>query len=713
MSVQSTLASAQKYAIEEVVVTAQKREQNLQEVPISVSAITERGLEKAGVSSTQDLNVVVPGLNVTQQLSSIAPILRGIGNYNSAPGAEGAIAMYVDGIYMPDAYGGLMSLANIDRIEVLRGPQGTLFGRNATGGLIHIITKTPSHENGGRFSISYGSQDTVEAKLYGTVGLSETVASDLGIFVRNQGDGFGENLVTGNKAIYRDEFVAKTKTLIEPSDGTRITLMADYSNSESDLGVARKPAEGTVTILGTPPVGKFHDVNRAQDDYSEREEWGGAARFEKEINSLDVLASLSYRESETDFTTDQGEGPVAFIPTMLPVMSNSVTGEFQVKSSDSDSVEWITGLYFFDSKDGVYPLGLSGPGFTALSGGGLSASDKTAEQATRSYSIFGESRISLGENTDITAGLRFTYDDREYYSQTVLTQVSGDQINQPSIRKDDVFKEPSWRLSINHYFNNDFMAYGSYSRGFKSGMYSTFSADGDRVDAETLDAFEIGFKSEFFENRIRLNGASYFYQYNDLQLTTQVAGANVLTNAAKAESKGVELELVAALSEHWELNSNVAWNSAKFKSFPLADITTTNPSLQECTPGVPASATPNCVSKGSVAGRSLPRAPELTFSVGLSYEREVTHGTLGGNINYYYNDGFYNDFANRFEQDSYNLINGRLFLNTGMNSQYTISLYGKNLMDEEYYSYATTTAFGDIISPAFGRQVGIEFSYEF
>lgn len=177
----SDRTSSASGGIEEITVTAQKRSENLQRVPVAVTAITSESLSSTGVATTTELNVAVPSLNITQQLATIAPIIRGIGNYNAAPGAEGAVATYVDGVYQPDAYGAILSLANIERIEVLRGPQGTLFGRNATGGLIHIITRTPSHDTSGDISVGYGNRQTFEGTAYFTGGFADAVAADLSV----------------------------------------------------------------------------------------------------------------------------------------------------------------------------------------------------------------------------------------------------------------------------------------------------------------------------------------------------------------------------------------------------------------------------------------------------------------------------------------------------------------------------------------------------
>lgn len=691
--------------LEEVVVTAQKRQESLQDVAISVSAVTERGLEKSGISTTDDLSVVVPGLNVTRQLSSFAPILRGIGNYIAAPGAEGAIATYVDGIYLPSAYGSVMSLANIERVEVLRGPQGTLFGRNATGGLIHVITKTPDHEFGGRYSISYGSQDTVESKFYVTGGLSDNVAMDLSIFYRDQGDGFGKNLVTGSNTVFRDELAVKSKMLIDVSDRTSITLMADYAESETDAGLNRRAFEGTVNLLGEAPPSDFHDLAVARDHVSENETWGLAGRVETAFDSFDLLASLSYRETDVDFSTDQSEGSVPFIDIQLPTESETTTAELQIKSNTNSKIQWIGGLYYFDNVAGVYPFLITGPGVPFDSNG------ITNEQESESWSVFGEVGIDLTKSTKLTVGARYTEDKRDYSSQTTILPSPPFPGALPAFKDDEKWTEPSWRVSLDHRLNDEVMVYASYSRGFKSGIYNLFGGPLPPVDPEILDAFEVGFKSEFMDGRVRLNGAAYYYEYDGLQLTFQIEGASVLLNAANAKTQGVEFELQAALTDTIELNSNIAWNDSEFLDFPVAELTT-----RRGAPGCPANnPTPNCSVEGSAKGNSLPRAPELTANIGLSYEEDFEAATVGAHVTYYYNDGFYNEFSNRdnYQQDSYSLINGGAFVAFGNAREWRLFLYFKNLTDEEYFTYGTATALGDYIAPAFGRQYGFGIDYSF
>ena len=711
---------ADETVLEEIVVTAKKRAQNLQDVPIAITALSSETLNNAGIKTTEDLTVAVPGLNVSRQLSTVAPILRGVGNYSVSPGFEGAVAVYVDEVYIPSAHASMFSLANIDRVEVLRGPQGTLFGRNATGGLIHVITKTPSTEATGSVSISYASQDTVEARLYAAGGLSDGVSADIGVFFREQGDGFGTNLATGNDALYRDELAARTKIYFD-FDRSELLLSADYAESESDFGVNRRPAEGTSTLFGTPPSADFFDVNLSDDHHADNEQWGISAKYTHEFDGFDAVALVSHRELDVSLSTDQAEDPMPFISADLTIEGESRTAELRFQSTGDGRLEWVIGGYYVESEDAVTPVDLSGLGILGATarapGGPFAVFSRTGVQDTTSLALFGEVVWSLDDRSSLTLGARYTEDEKDFDQQTIITAGPGSPLGAgtsfpaPAYQDSKTFKEPSWRISIDRAMGDErnHLVYASISHGFKSGLYNTFEEgpNAGPVDPEILDAYEIGFKSEFANKRVRLNGAAFFYDYQDLQLTTQIAGVSVIRNAAQAESMGLELEMLAALTDELELNVTTAYVDTEFKSFSAAEITSPNPTRGPCPASPPGF--PNCSIFGEASGNQLPRAPEFEFSAGVTYQGTTSLGDLLIALNAYYNDGSYQDFANRVKFDSYTIINATAAFIFGEGDQYTVRLFGQNLGDEKYYSYATATAFGDIAAAAPGREFGIAF----
>ena len=573
--------------IEEVVVTAKKREQNLQDVPIAITALSADSLTKTGIKTTEDLSISVPGLNVSRQLSGIAPFLRGVGTASAAPGHEGAVAVYVDEVYQPSAYGSIFSLANVERVEVLRGPQGTLFGRNATGGLIHVVTKNPSQETSGNVSIGYGSQDTVEGQLYATTGLSENIAADISLYVRDQGEGFGTNLATGSDALYRDEYTARTKLLFD-YDTTQVVLSADYGKSESDFGLARRVMAGGFTVRGTPAPADFFDVNRAEDAGSENEQWGISARLTQNFDSFDLIAIASHRQVDVAFNMDQGDDSLPFLVAENETYSDSYSAEIRLQSTDDSRLEWTLGAFYFNDEAAWDPFILSGPGFIALSGGASSARALNSIQESDSVAVFGEVVWALDDVTNLTAGYRYTEDDKDFKTVTTVFPVGAPAgVAHPAYTDSASFSEPSWRLTIDRKFmDDDLLVYATVSRGFKSGVFNTNDATSGPVDPELLDSYEIGLKATVAD-RVRINGAAFFYEYDDLQLQTQIQGQSILANAAEAESKGVELEVAATVNEEIDVNMAVAWTDGEFKDFPGAQLTTPNTAFPAPCPAGP------------------------------------------------------------------------------------------------------------------------------
>ena len=241
--------AAQSSVLEEIVVTAQKRAESLQEVPIAVSAFTSEVLEQSGVTSTMDLTMVTPGLQVIRALGSPQFSLRGISAATVAAGNENSIATYVDGVYMPSMAGNNFAFNNLERVEVLKGPQGTLFGRNATGGLINVVTKTPSQESTGNVEVSYGNYETTGVNAYFSGGLTDTIAADLAVLYSDQNDRFGTNINTGNDRGFSKTQAIRSKVVFDASDATTVTFALGYSEYDTDMGLNRQLPAGLSELM--------------------------------------------------------------------------------------------------------------------------------------------------------------------------------------------------------------------------------------------------------------------------------------------------------------------------------------------------------------------------------------------------------------------------------------------------------------------------------
>ena len=711
--------------IEEVVVTAQRKEQSVQDVPIAITALSEDALRSSGVTSTRDLQMVTPGLTYGRQLSSAVPFIRGIGTQTTSAGQDASVSTYVDDVYYSQSTGAILTLANIERIEVLKGPQGTLFGRNATGGLMHVITKDPSQETSANIELSYGDYDTTGANFYGTTGISDSVAADLSIYYKDQGEGFGDNTVTGNDVNATEELLLRSKWEINLSDTTDIKLAFDYSDTETSQGVSQRMAPGTLgadglfffTVFTTPvsagglglgpaaaaPLaasmatgfsGDYYDVNATIDPLAEIEQWGASIRVDHSFGELEFTSITAYRESDglQTFSQDQTVTP-NLLGVSLDEYTETFTQEFRLSAS-TENFDWIAGLYLLDEEAAYDNAALSGLFLAPLSN-----IVDTAVQETFSWAVFAQADFSLAERTTLTTGLRYTKDDRDF-SGNSSGLIGGAPILSFDYSDSETFSELTWRLALSHEFNESTMGYVSYNRGFKAGLYNTVvlnpaTGPAPAIEPEILDAYEVGLKTDFAEGRVRLNAAAFYYQYDDLQVSISTPGGNTILNAAEATMWGAEFEMQAALTPQLSLYAGLSLLDTEYDDFPNGPVLT------------PTGFGGNAPSAGSLAGNEVPRSPDFTYNLGAVYSVETEIGGIDASVHYYYNDGFYWESENRTEEDSYSLVNAQVTW-TSLEESWYVRLFVNNLTDEEYSQFGISSQFGDFISASEPRTWGVK-----
>lgn len=687
-------AGSVRPAIDEIVVTAQKREQNLQDVPIVVSAISAGELSAHSVSAFEDLGQVTPGLTIQRQQAAVFPVIRGIGYSIAVPGNESSVSTYVDGFYHASPIGLNTSFNNVERVEVLKGPQGTLFGRNATGGLVNIITRRPSAEPSADVSLSYGSYDTIEGNFYGTMGLSDNLAVDLALYGHDRRDGFGDNLTTGSDTYTREDRMARVSFLYTPSEQTEVRLSIDNVQAEGSEGEDRQVDKGSRTADGAPPPDDFFDTRNQVDNSIEIEQTGVGLKISHDFNGYSMQSLTAYRESESIAIFDQDSTPVDFVHTPgLDDYTTTFSQELQLLSGPDAPFEWILGAFYYNGDAEYDPIHLAGILFNPVGGSIV----RHTSQKTESYAAFGQATFDLWEDTSLTTGLRYTTEEREFDGR----QTTGSGL-MASFKDDISFNEVTWRLALAHDFSDDMMAYISYNRGFKSGIYPTDSVSPQPVDPEVLDAYEIGLKTTLLDRRVVLNTSAYFYDYTDLQVNVPVPGGQLFQNAAEAEVMGAEIELQASPTENLSLRVGLSFIDSEFTDFPDAVISMPRP----------APAGGNATSTGSVKGNELSRAPKFTGTFNVIYTIPTDTGSWELAGSYFYNDGFFWEPENRLEQDAYSLVNASVKWTTP-NDRFSVRLYGTNLTDEEYSRFANSGGFGDLISAAAPREYGIGVAYRF
>ncbi len=726
--------------LEDIVVTAQKRSENLQDVPIAMSAITAEALAETGIRSTGDLALAVGGLNVTRTTAATNFTLRGIGTQGGSTGQDSAIATFIDGVYMPSMAGSTFALNNIARVEVLKGPQGTLYGRNATGGAVNVITRTPQEDFYASGSVGYGNLDTVEGGLYVTGGLMSGVAADFAAYYRDQGEGFGTNRITGTDVNEVDDIALRGKVFVQLGDNTDLTFAADWSRTEGSMAMAYRPVPTAQLLDGSgysqfvAAGNGFYDSQSEFQPRTEVEIFGGSVKWEHRAGDFTLSNLFAYRGQEGYQRVEVDATALKIIDAPLFDSETQWTNEFQVAYS-GERLQAIAGLFFLDSKSEYDPFQIVG---LAIGPSGADHLVVESQQRTMSAALFGQVTWEIMSDTNLTLGARVTRDERNLYANQYLlagavtpaplgyaTPPTGGMLIQiaPTIDESESFEKPTWRIALDHNFTPDLMVFGSFSRGFKSGVFNLTSPADPAAQPETLDAYEIGFKSTIAD-RVRFNASLFYYDYQNIQ-AFQVNGASTtLTNAASAEVTGIDFELRAELGGGFSLDASGSWLDHSYGDFPVATVSFLSqpagaPGYPGYTAGLGNYVFPSCNDTAhtgqfycSATGNKLVNTPDYTLNLGLSHEMTLAGGRLNSNVTWAYNDGFYFAVDNRVKQDAYALVNAQVVW-TSPNEHYNIRGWVRNLTDEEYLLTVNENGSGDIGTPAAGQTYGVSVGFEF
>ncbi|WP_200957923.1 TonB-dependent receptor [Sphingomonas sp. Root710] len=624
-------------------------------MPIAVAAVTSDRLAAQGVSGPSGLTVSVPGLVFNRIANDANIYVRGIGTNLYGPNAEQTVALYVDGVYHASPEGANFSFNNIERVEVLKGPQGTLFGRNTTGGVVQIITKDPSAQPALDMSIGYGNYAMVNASLYATGGLTDTLAVDVAATYANQGGGYGRNIANGEKTGLqaRHDYAIRSKALWRPADGTKIVLQGDLSRSTNTD--SHQIPKGIIGVDGVSTYPGRYGANMLFTDYIRQKARGASATITQALGDVDLVSISAYRKNRSFYVIDQDATPLVASDDLVISLTRTFSQEVQLQSKTPGPLTWQLGGFYYFSHAGFEPIAVSTPiGRIAID----------AFQRTRSFAGFAQASYELFPDTKITGGLRYTYE-----KQTLVTNdfsVFGTSIPLPS--QDQSFKKMTFRISIDHKFSSNVLGYVSFNRGFKSGGYNLADPAGAGFRPETLDAFEGGLKTQLFDRRLRLNSAAFYYNYRDIQAAIPRAGGTVVTNGPKARVIGAEFDFEAHVTPAFILSGGATYLSTKYLRYPNAPFISAG--------GV--------LTSGDAKGNRLLGAAPITASLGAEYHLETRFGEIVPAIALSYNDGYYFYSDNRLKQPSYTLLNPSISW-TSADARYSFKLYARNLLNETYY----------------------------
>lgn len=682
----SSGAVAAKLALEEILVTAEKRESSLQDTPISLLAFSSERLERFGVSDLGDIAGLAPNVTITpfpNSRSSLVVFIRGVGNNDSQTTQDPAVGVYIDGVYIARSVGLTSDIADLERIEVLRGPQGTLYGRNTTGGAINLITAKPGEEFGFSQSLSAGNRDYLRSLSKFETGKLEmagmgAVAAKLS-YMSAEHSGWVENTGEGDNFGEEDKEAGRLALRWDLSE----SLTVDYAYDFSDIDGPQHFYQTTQSD-GVPPA----DAER-RDSGS----WNGGvepsvtrikghsliATWDSPLGTLTSISAL--RELEEQIVQDYGGGAPGF-RINVALEQEQFSQELQLVGELASNWRYVAGLYYFEEEaleleQAFVPAVLPNP-IPSMPPTVIQATleDRRIASASEAYAAYGQVSWAPGfldQRLELTLGGRYSVDKREASKDSDIYFVAGEQSdsNNWSNFNPSVVADFSWTESLS--------TFAKVVTAYKSGGYNVRSTEEGfqpPFDEEHLISYELGLKSTWFANRLSLNAAVFRADYEDMQLQQITNNATIFLtdvfNVGKARLDGAELDLMAVLAEGLTLQLSYGYTDADFVEY----IDQRGGSQTE---------------GENIAGQAeMPYAPEHNYTVGLEYQRRISAALLSASVDYQWSDERYgtalNDDMAGFFLDDYGLINTRLAL-SGLyigGAELSCAVFVRNLSDEEY-----------------------------
>lgn len=704
--------AASRGVLEEVVVTARKREESLQDVGQSVSAFSGSEIEARFADDISEITDISPNLiidDTAQGPGGVAAIsLRGIGVAEVESSFDPAVGVVIDGVFLGKASGSITKLIDVERVEVLRGPQGTLFGRNSIGGVINITRAKPTQEVSGKIRGSYGSYDTTELDGMFNFGLGEQLAVKLTASYHDQGEGFYDNLVTGEEdgeieyAMYgahllwtplptmdieysytREEYDQDTPPLLNVGQSGQLLCDA-FGYCSPDLDTPISGDRFDVVQNGPNDASFDADTHIASVGWAIDDEW-----------ALDYI--FGYRETDEEVLQDFDGTPETLFETTRPEVYDQTSHELRLTRS-GDRLDFVVGAYLFDMEytiDLVSFIGFVVPN-TVLN------IPQTANQQTDSWALFFESDYSLTDKWVLTVGGRYSDDEKQ-------AQITNDfVISQPEPVEEN-WSEFTPKIGLKYFANDDLMFYGLFSSGYRAGGFNgrpTTQQAADRpYDPETVDNYEVGMKSQWLQDRLRLNASLFRMDYDDKQEEQSVAviggtgQQTVVANASTATIWGVEVDFMYLPEvEGLEFSGNLGWLDASYDDF-VADI-----------------------GRGGVTDNDdleFRRAPEWNASLAVRYEWQAGPGIAWARAGWNFIGEHEMTLANspQTSNDAQHLVDASINYDWG-NAQ--VSLFGRNLLDEDGYTIgfdvggvAPPGSLWSYATPRDPRTFGVQLVYDF
>ncbi|MBS93665.1 MAG: hypothetical protein CL799_04380 [Chromatiales bacterium] len=655
-----TVAFAPAFAapIPEITVTATRRETNIQDTSIAITALGETGLKNTGIDTMASLAKFVPNMVVGQNNNDTQVMIRGIGTSDTTIVSDPSVAIHLDDMYITRTSGLNMLMYDTERVEVLRGPQGTLYGRNATGGSVNIISKRPNNEFGLSTDVLTGDYDRFQFR--GALNLpiiDEKLAGRISV-VHEDRDGYQENVFPGGtESNDADALAWRAQLLWTPSDKLSVLLKVDDVDFD-DVGQQRErldspagnPANAFQGTLAEPR--ELHKVYKDTPESRELESTSQLMRVDWQFSDAAELTFIAGgTEMFFDFLLDADQDAILFSTVGHPgTSSDSNSQELRLASTTDKPLQWLVGLYRLEEDASQPLLVVNDPGVTI---------NNMWKMESDSQAVFGQLSYELTDEIKLLGGLRHTRDEKtgRGSNEICIPFFNFCPVPERFVFADDSWDETTWLIGADWTPSDDHLYYGKISTGYKAGGFNLIGADPEDTvwDPEEVKSLEIGWKGTLNDGKLRLNTAAFYYDYDDLQVASIINFSRLTTNAAKATVKGVELEAIMQPADGWLINLGIGWLQAEFDEFIGVDPI--NVPQGSVPPGEPDPIPED------FSGNDLVNSPDWSINFGIQYTFDLGEkGTLLTRLQSHWQDDWYLRPYNLPEdmQDSYATTDVRL-----------------------------------------------------
>ena len=691
--------------VDELIVTAQKRSESVQQVPAAITALGSQALQQRGVSQVSDLQFIVPSLQTGKLLGQTAVTIRGVGLNQGSPG----VAIHVDGAYQARPSMGDLAQIDLERVEVLRGPQGTLYGRNANGGAINFITKAPTDTFEGYVLGSYASYDETRLQAVINVPFNDRIRARLVLDRWNREDGFVKNVIPGGQDLDKGETLSgRLRVSADLADnltldlsasalhGTGPTFYFTLRSPPTQDAIGRNPYLATAIIPTAP-----HRTSANDPIDSSRNFASGAATLTWDAGPFTAKSITSYSRLADEHLADDDTFNLSAFPAYRNFRSNTLTQEVNVSGSVGP-VDLVGGLFYMaDQSYSLLEYNFK-LGNNPLPPGSI-LHFETFKYTTDTFAGFADATWRVNDRFRIMGGVRLSKDtqastQRNYIRFGFNGVPQGLTLTCPLQRTEADWSSTTPRIGAQFDLSSNANVYGTVSKGFKSGGFNSNACAGV-FNPEKITAYEAGIKSRLLDNTLTLNAAAFFYDYSDLQLSQVVGLTSKITNAAAAEVKGLEVEATWQPDNHWTINGNLSLLDAQYVDFHNTDALAPQLGSQD------------------VAGNYLNDAPKRSANAGVAYRTDpMDFGRLTARADVSYRSTIYfREFNEPLDaQKPYTLVNLALIWDSP-DEKYRVRLYGTNITNEGYIGRLNSAdAFGSrFVVWGAPRQVGVELKANF